>query len=67
MKSILVKINECHGIGYQNFKVTLIKEIADLLFVRKEKQNEPDRIVKKAEYKNVSKFMIAFEKVLWAS
>ncbi len=38
------------------------KEIAELLIVRKEKQDELDRIVKKAGYKNVSKFMTAFEK-----
>ena len=33
-----------------------------MLIVRKEKQDELDRIVKKAGYKNVSKFMTAFEK-----
>ncbi len=31
--------------------------------VSKEKQDELDRIVKKAGYKNVSKFMTAFEKI----
>ena len=56
------KIAECQGIKYRNFKITLNKEIAELLIVRKEKQDELDRIVKKAGYKNVSKFMTAFEK-----
>jgi len=56
------KIAECQGIKYRNFKIMLNKEIAELLIVRKEKQDELDRIVKKAGYKNVSKFMTAFEK-----
>ena len=56
------KIAECQGIKYRNFKIVLNKEIAELLIVRKEKQDELDRIVKKAGYKNVSKFMTAFEK-----
>ena len=56
------KINECQESRYQNFRVTLIKEIADLQLLKEGKQNELDRIVKKAGYKNVSKFMTAFEK-----
>ena len=56
------KINECQGPRYQKFKVTLIKEIADLQLLKEGKQKELDRIVKKAGYKNVSKFMTAFEK-----
>ena len=56
------KINECQGPRYQKFKVTLIKEIADLQLLREGKQKELDRIVKKAGYKDVSKFMTAFEK-----
>ena len=56
------KINECLGPRYQKFKVTLIKEIADLQLLKEGKQKELDRIVKKAGYKDVSKFMTAFEK-----
>ncbi|MCR5119676.1 MAG: MobA/MobL family protein [Lachnospiraceae bacterium] len=56
------KISESPGFRYRSFRITLNKEIAELLILRKEKQDELDRIVKKAGYKDVNKFMIAFEK-----
>lgn len=56
------KISECPGIMYRNFRIKVNKEIAHLLVVRGEKQSEIDKIVKHAGYKNVSKFMTAFEK-----
>ena len=56
------KISESQGIRYRSFRITLNKEIAELLIVRGGKQDELDRIVKKAGYRNVSKFMTAFEK-----
>ena len=38
------------------------KEIAHLLVIRGDKQHEIEVVVKRAGYKNVSKFMTAFEK-----
>ena len=56
------KIDECRGIRYNRFKATLDKEIAQLLIEKENKQNELSREVRKAGYKNVSKFMSAYEK-----
>ena len=56
------KIDECKGIRYRRFKATLDKEIAQLLIEKENKQNELSREIRKAGYKNVSKFMSAYEK-----
>jgi len=56
------KQKECVGLRYQKFKVTLVKEISELLIQRSSKQEELSQIVRSAGYKDVSKFMKAFEK-----
>ena len=56
------KADECKGIRYRKFHITLIKEIGELLVQRSVKQEELSKIVIAAGYKDVSKFMKAFEK-----
>ena len=56
------KADECKGIRYRKFHITLIKEIGELLVQRSAKQEELSKIVTAAGYKDVSKFMKAFEK-----
>lgn len=50
------------GSQYQNFKVKLIKELGELLLQRRAKQDRLTEIVREAGYKDVSKFLKAFEK-----
>ena len=56
------KQEECVGIRYQAFKIKLIKEISALLIQRSSKQDELAEIVRTAGYKDVNRFMKAFEK-----
>ena len=58
----LQKSNECQGIKYIKFKITLLKEIGELNVQRGEKTSELSKIVRDAGYKDVNQFMKAFEK-----
>ena len=58
----LQKSNECQGIKYRKFKITLLKEIGELNVQRGEKTSELSQIVRGAGYKDVNQFMKAFEK-----
>ena len=58
----LQKSNECQGIKYRKFKITLLKEIGELNVQRGEKTSELSKIVRDAGYKDVNQFMKAFEK-----
>lgn len=56
------RISELPAIGYKKFKITLIKEEAELIVKRQSKSQELGEIIKNAGYKNVSSFMKAYEK-----
>ena len=56
------KSDECRGIKYRKFKITLLKEIGELNVQRGEKTRELSKIVRDAGYKDVNQFMKAFEK-----
>lgn len=58
----LQKSDECQGIKYRKFKITLLKEIGELNVQRGEKTSELSKIVRDAGYKDVNQFMKAFEK-----
>ena len=58
----LQKSNECQGIKYRKFKITLLTEIGELEVQRSERTNELSKIVRDAGYKDVNQFMKAFEK-----
>ena len=56
------KSEECQGVRYRKFKITLLKEIGELNVQRGDKTSELSKIVRAAGYKDVNQFMKTFEK-----